>query len=156
MTEVYLFLCLCVVHLSGPDFDAEDGFIKDTVSDVFDLALKAKLSIEGIFDTNWQSFVEGMRSEDWIFKGWSDNAETVESQRAGKGKLSNLQKKLKMSEIQRFFRPLNVHRSRRIDQLTFDLWRNEQLLRDDSSNLVLLKLSVIEKIWLYCNIHVFF
>lgn len=69
MTEVDLFLCLCVVHLSGPDFDAEDGFIKDTVSDVFDLALKAKLSIEGIFDTDWQSFVEGMRSEDWIFKG---------------------------------------------------------------------------------------
>ena len=69
MTEVDLLFSLCVVHLSGSDFDAEDGFIKDTVSDVFDLALKAELSIERIFDTDWQSFVERMRSEDWIFKG---------------------------------------------------------------------------------------
>lgn len=53
MTEVDLFFCLCVVHLSCSDFDAEDGFIKDSVSYVFDLALKAELSIEGIFDTDW-------------------------------------------------------------------------------------------------------
>lgn len=58
MTEVYLFFCFCVVHLSCPDFDAEDGFVQDSVSDVLDLALKAKLSIEGIFDANWQPFVE--------------------------------------------------------------------------------------------------
>lgn len=125
MAEVNLFFCFCVVHLSCSDFNSENGFIKDSVSDVFDLALKAELSIERIFDTDWQSLVEGMWPKDRVLKSGDDNAETVESQRAGKSELSNLQKKTKMSEIQRFFGPLNVHRSRRIDYLTFYFRRNE-------------------------------
>lgn len=69
MAEVYLLFCLCVVHFPCSDLYAEDGFVEDSVSDVFHLALKTELSIEGIFDTNWEAFMEGMQSEDWILEG---------------------------------------------------------------------------------------
>lgn len=63
-----MIFCFRVVHFSGSNFDAEDGFVQNSISDVFDFTLKAKLSIKGIFDANWQPFEEGMRPEDRIFK----------------------------------------------------------------------------------------